>query len=300
MSSTSLRRVGSTRKPRLGSWASQPSWASSSRASRTGVILMPSCSAMGPRRRMSPGLTCRLRIRSRTTDATPCLSCSRRIRSRISAIRSVPSGRPLAGTLTLGRLVTQREHTLSILSEPGGHTGTEPLRSAYGKTTSERYFVPADQLAGDHVALDLVGALTDDHERRVPEVALNIKFGRVAVAAENTDRVQRDLHGGLGGEQLGHARLQVGPLTGVVAAGGVQDQLAGGGELGGHVGQVVADRLVLPDRLAERLPLLGVAQGVLERGPADAEGPARDLDAAHLQAAHHLREPPPFRVPQQG
>src|ERR1700761_3844565 len=229
MSSTSLRRVGSTRKRGWGAWASQPSWASSSRASRTGVILMPSFSAMGPRRRMSPGLTCRLRIRSRTTDATPCLSCSRRIRSRISAIRSVPSGRPLAATLTLGRLVTQREHTLSILSERGGHTGTDPLRSAYENATSECDFVAVDQLAGDHVALDLVGALADDHERRVPEVTLDIKFGRVAVTAENANSVQRDLHGGLGGEQFGHARLQVGPLPGVVAAGGGHEPLGGGG-----------------------------------------------------------------------
>ena len=48
---------------------------------------------------------------------------------------------------------------------------------------------------------------------------------------------------------------------------------------------------MLPDRLAERLPLLGVAQRVLERGPADAERAAGDLDPADLEAAHHLREP---------
>src|ERR1700693_585659 len=40
-----------------------------------------------------------------------------------------------------------------------------------------------DQLRRDHVALDLVGALADDHQRRVPEVALHVVLGRVAVAA---------------------------------------------------------------------------------------------------------------------
>ena len=34
-----------------------------------------------------------------------------------------------------------------------------------------------DQLGRDHVALDLVGALADDHQRRVPEVPLDVIFG---------------------------------------------------------------------------------------------------------------------------
>src|SRR4029077_19949538 len=68
-------------------------------------------------------------------------------------------------------------------------------------------------------------------------------------------------------------------------------ELAGRGELGRHVGQVVADGLVLPDRLAERLPLLRVARRVLQRGLGHAERPGRDLDPAYLQAAHHLPEP---------
>ena len=99
-----------------------------------------------------------------------------------------------------------------------------------------------------------------------------------------------DLHRHLRREQLGHPGLEVAALAGLVALGGEQRQLAGGGELGGHVGEVVADRLVAPDRLAERLAVLGVLQGVLERGAADAEGPRRHLDPPGLQPAHHLRE----------
>ena len=107
----------------------------------------------------------------------------------------------------------------------------------------------------------------------------------------DADRVQRDLHRGLRGEQLGHADLHVRPLPGVVTARREHDELAGRGQLGHHVGQVVADRLVFPDRLAERLPLLCVPQRVVQGGLADAERAGGDLDPADLQAAHHLPEP---------
>src|SRR5690348_1207587 len=53
------------------------------------------------------------------------------------------------------------------------------------------------QLSRDHVALDLVGALADDHQRRVAEVPLDVILGRVPVPAVNADRVEGDLHGRL-------------------------------------------------------------------------------------------------------
>ena len=84
--------------------------------------------------------------------------------------------------------------------------------------------------------------------------------------------------------------LHVAALAAVVAVGGVAGELAGGGELGRHVGQVVADGLVLPDRLAEALPLLGVPQRILQRGRRHAERARRDLNASGLKAFHHLRE----------
>src|SRR3954468_14349149 len=165
------------------------------------------------------------------------------------------------------------------------------MRDILDLPTSAAQAATLDQLTGDDVALDLVGAFTDDHQRGVTEVALHVVLGGVAVAAVDPDRVQRDLHRCFGGEELGHSGLHVAPVAGVGALRGVQDQLPGGGQLRGHVGQVVADRLVLPDRLAEALPLLGVAQGVVERGLADPEGARGDLDAAGLEAAHHLPEP---------
>src|SRR5271167_2273722 len=105
------------------------------------------------------------------------------------------------------------------------------------------------QLRSDHVALDLVGAFADDHQRGVAEVPLDVVFGGIPVAAVDAHGVERDLHRHLGGEQLGHPRLHVAALAAVVTLGGITGQLAGRGQLGRHVGKMVADRLVLPDRL---------------------------------------------------
>jgi hypothetical protein len=43
--------------------------------------------------------------------------------------------------------------------------------------------VALDELAGDHVPLDLVGSLAHDHQRRVPEVPLDVELGGVPIAA---------------------------------------------------------------------------------------------------------------------
>jgi hypothetical protein len=48
--------------------------------------------------------------------------------------------------------------------------------------------------------------------------------------------------------------------------------------------------LVLGDRLAEGLALLGVLDAELEGADRDAAGAGRDVDAAHLDAVHHLVE----------
>src|SRR6202012_3112977 len=119
---------------------------------------------------------------------------------------------------------------------------------------------PGYQLSGNDIALNLVGALADDHQWGVAEVALDVVFGGVSVAAVDAHGVERDLHRHLGGEQLGHPGLHIATLAAVVALGGVTGELTCGGQFGRHVGQVVADRLVLPDRLAETLALLRVGQ----------------------------------------
>src|SRR5665647_2714365 len=143
-----------------------------------------------------------------------------------------------------------------------------------------------DELPGDDVALDLVRAL-------------DVDLRGVAVASVDAHRVQCDLHGGLGGEQLRHTGFHVCALARIELARGIEGQLPGGGELGDHLGQVVADRLVLPDRHPEALPLLGVPQGVLERGAPHSQGATRHLQPADLEPAHHLGEAGALKMAEQ-
>src|SRR3712207_7127020 len=56
--------------------------------------------------------------------------------------------------------------------------------------------------AGDHHALDLVGALEDLHDLRLAHVALHREVPGVAVAAEDLDGIRGHLHGVVRGHQL--------------------------------------------------------------------------------------------------
>src|SRR5579885_868664 len=80
-------------------------------------------------------------------------------------------------------------------------------------------FEAPHELLRDDVALDLVGALAHDHERRVAVVALEGVLGRVAVAAVDPDGIERDRGCHLRREQLGHACFEVRPPPLVEAAG---------------------------------------------------------------------------------
>src|SRR5512146_811068 len=114
------------------------------------------------------------------------------------------------------------------------------------------------QCAPDHQALDVACTLVDlAHPHRAPQ-PLDREVGDVAVAAVDLDRVRAHLLGHLGGEQLGHRSLLEAGLAGVAQRGGVEVQLAGGLDLGRHVGEAEIDRLVPDQRLAHALALLGV------------------------------------------
>jgi hypothetical protein len=71
---------------------------------------------------------------------------------------------------------------------------------------------------------------------------------------------------------------------------GHDHHLVRGLDLGRHVGEPEQDRLVLDELLAERLALLGVGDAELERPAGHAAGPRGDVDAADLDAVHHLVE----------
>jgi hypothetical protein len=61
---------------------------------------------------------------------------------------------------------------------------------------------------------------------------------------------------GLGGEQLRHPSPEVGALAASFMRAAFEREQARGLHPGGHVGELELDRLVLGDRLAERVPLL--------------------------------------------
>src|SRR5947209_20520598 len=78
--------------------------------------------------------------------------------------------------------------------------------------------VALQELAADDHALDLGGALADQQQRRVAVQPLDLVLLRVAVAAVDAERLLDAEAPRLGGEQLGHPRLQVRALAGVLQA----------------------------------------------------------------------------------
>src|SRR3954447_11057305 len=150
--------------------------------------------------------------------------------------------------------------------------------------------VPLEQLLADDHALDLARALADQQQRRVAVDALDLVLLGVAVAAVDAQGLLGAEAAGLRGEELGHARLEVRALAGVLHARGADGEHPRGLELGGHVGELELDHLVLGDRLAERLALLGVLDRQLEGALGQADAAGGDVDAADLERVHHLRE----------
>src|SRR3954447_20418304 len=150
--------------------------------------------------------------------------------------------------------------------------------------------VPLEELLADNHALDLGGSLADQQQRRVAVEALDLVLLRVAVATVDAEAFFDAVLAGLRGEELGHPGLEIGALAGVLHSRRFAGDEAGGLELGRHVGELELDRLVGGDRLAEGLPFLAVAEGELERPPADADAAGGDVDAADLQGVHHLHE----------
>src|SRR5947209_2352151 len=82
----------------------------------------------------------------------------------------------------------------------GCHWGRRPDSNPYKRPTS----ATAEEIASDDHALDLVGALVDLRDLGIPHEALHRVLARVAVAAEDLDRVSGNAHGGVAGVTLGH------------------------------------------------------------------------------------------------
>src|SRR6516162_6907067 len=86
------------------------------------------------------------------------------------------------------------------------------------------YWIPVDKLAGDDDALQFVGALADDEQRRVAIEALDGELLRIAVAAMDAHRFEADIDRRLGRKELGHPGLHVAALAFVIGARRVLDE----------------------------------------------------------------------------
>src|SRR5262249_37256482 len=136
---------------------------------------------------------------------------------------------------------------------------------------------------GDHEPLDLARALVDLGDLGVAVVALDRELLRVAVAAEDLDRLP-----GLAARHLRRvelrlrARLRV-RLAVLLQPRGAVRQEPGGVDLRRHVGELLLDRLELRDRLPEGVPLLRVRARDVVRRLRDAERLRGDPDAAAVE-----------------
>ena len=139
-------------------------------------------------------------------------------------------------------------------SEAGRFCVEESFRIHGGYGYSKEYEI--ERLYRDAPLL-LIGEGTSEIQRMViGKKLLDLVLLRVAVAAVDAEGLLDAEPPGLGGEELGHARLEVRARAGVLEPRGADRQQAGGVDLGRHVGELELDRLVLGDRAAEGLALL--------------------------------------------
>ncbi|KNB54348.1 hypothetical protein AC230_00205 [Streptomyces caatingaensis] len=132
------------------------------------------------------------------------------------------------------------------------------------------------QVARHDDALHLVGALVDLGDLRVAHHPLQRVVARVAVAAEQLDRVGGDLHGGVGGVALGGGAEEGQVAVGALGLGGGRvGQLPGRLQLHRHVGEHELDALEVADRPAELL-----------LDSTDLDGAVVTSDVSHTQCDH--------------
>src|SRR6266516_8103532 len=110
------------------------------------------------------------------------------------------------------------------------------------------------ELPGDHHALNFARPLADFADLGVAHHALDWVFGRVPVPAVELDSLGRRAHAQLGGVELGYRRFLLERVAVLLHPGGMIDELLGGFDFGGHVGEGEVDALEARDGPAELFP----------------------------------------------
>ena len=112
----------------------------------------------------------------------------------------------------------------------------------------------------------------------------------VAVAAEELQAFVEHVALHVGEPELVHRRHLGGQLALQVRGDAGVVEGAGGGGVGGALGELEAGVLELQDRAAEGLALLGVGDGALDRALHRADGAAADDQPLLRELLHHLVE----------
>src|ERR1700734_3002962 len=147
-----------------------------------------------------------------------------------------------------------------------------------------------EQPLADDRLLDLAGSLADEQERSIAHQPLDLILFGVAVSTVDAEALLGDLRAEFAGKILRHSRRDVVALTGILQPGRVDHHQMSGLDFGCHFRDLEGNGLVLGDRLAEGVTLLGVACGELERADGHPDRPGRYVDASNLDAVHHLIE----------
>src|SRR5258706_9814438 len=246
-------------------------------------------------------------MRSPSTD--PAIASRSRAHVSLRALLTrTQHGREAAASATIARARsfmsggTASSRSSSTTSAPASNTRRKSFSlcpGAKSQLRGERVTPPparlgnvfTDELARNHRPKDVVGAFADRHQRRIPIEALDLIFGRIAVAAVDAHRLQRCFDADLRGVQLRHPGFEVGPPPRVERRCRPPGQQARRLHLGRHVRELQLDRLELGNRPAERVALARVSQGPVQARLSDAHRTPRDVDASKLERRQRLLQP---------
>src|SRR6202011_2746916 len=148
--------------------------------------------------------------------------------------------------------------------------------------------IPLDELFRDDDALHLVGALADAGQRRVAVQPLDVELPGIAVGAVDAHALDRVFQRRLAGEIFRHAGFHVAALAAVESLSCIEREKSCRTRARRHLAELELDRLMLADRLAERLAKLRIVRGKLQRALGNADAARGDVDAAELQSAGDL------------
>src|SRR4051812_9226583 len=215
-------------------------------------------------------------------------------RKRPSFVRAAPPGwlpsaprRPYgASWRPLGWIRVAGPTALGAVAANAPATRVRQRAAVTRKSLTPRILSLKAELLPQYLLHDLVGPAADWPQAQVARRALDAVLLHVAGAAEDLDRVVGLVEGVALGLQLGHRHL----LDRVVPLGEQAQRVVGDGATGlgahGHLGDLVADRLVLADRPAEGAALARVLDGRVQQVEHRADRAERHQEPLPLEVGH--------------